>query len=130
MAQPGDHLRDLDAGKLTALAGLRPLGHLDLELPAIVEIFGVDAEPRRGHLLDRRRGVVAVGPERIAGRVLAALSRIRLGADAVHGDGQGLVGFGAQRAKRNARRHQPLADLGDRFDLLQGDGLTILFEIE
>ena len=45
---------DLEAGKLTALAGLCALRDLDLDLTAVVEVFGGYAEPSRGDLLDRR----------------------------------------------------------------------------
>ena len=62
VAQAGDLERDLEAGQLAALAGLGPLRHLDLELLGGVQVFGGDAEPAGGHLLDRRVGVVAVGP--------------------------------------------------------------------
>jgi hypothetical protein len=56
-----DHLGDLEAGQLAALAGLGALGDLDLDLAAVVEVLGRDAEAARGDLLDRRVGVVAVG---------------------------------------------------------------------
>ena len=114
MAQAGDHLADLEAGQLAALAGLGALGDLDLELAAVVEILRRDAEAARGDLLDRRRGIVAVGPRPVARRVLAAFARIGLGADPVHGDRQRLVRLRPERAERDAGRHQALADLGDR----------------
>ncbi len=52
-------------------------------------------------------------------RILAALARIRLRANPVHRDVQRLVRLGAERAQRHARRHEALADRGDRFDLFQ-----------
>ena len=61
VAQAGDLERDLEAGQLAALAGLGTLGDLDLELAGSVQVLGGDAEAARGHLLDRRVGVVAVG---------------------------------------------------------------------
>ncbi len=55
------------------------------------------------------------GFRRVARGILAALAGVRLGADAVHGDRQGLVRLGAERAERDAGRHQALADFGDRL---------------
>ncbi len=52
MPQPRDQLGHLDAGQLAALAGLRALGDLDLQLLALVEVLGRHAEPPRRHLLD------------------------------------------------------------------------------
>ena len=121
MAQPRDHLRHLEAGQLAALAGLGALGHLDLELAALVQIFRGHAEAARRHLLDGGIGVVAIGPRAEAGGILAALAGIRLGADAVHGDVEGAMRLGRQRAQRHAGGHEALADLGDRFDLVDGD---------
>ena len=43
----------LCAGKLPTFAGLGALGHLDLQLVCVDEIFGGDAEPAAGDLLDR-----------------------------------------------------------------------------
>src|SRR3546814_3275832 len=86
VAQPRDLLGHLEAGKLAALAGLRPLRDLDLQLAAVVQIFRGDAEAAGGDLLDRRVGVVAVGPRAEALRILAALAGIRLGADAVRSE--------------------------------------------
>jgi hypothetical protein len=103
MAQTCDHLGDLEAGQLPALAGLGALGDLDLQLDALVQIFGGDAEPARGHLLDGAVGVVAVRQGLVARAVLAALARDRLGPDAVHGDVQHAVGFRAQGAQAHAR---------------------------
>ena len=53
MAQARDHLGHLEAGQLAALAGLGALRDLDLDLAALVQIFGGHAEAARGHLLDR-----------------------------------------------------------------------------
>ena len=57
----GDEFGDLEAGQLPAFAGLGALGHLDLDLAALVEIFGGDAETARGDLLDREFGLSPFG---------------------------------------------------------------------
>ena len=40
-----DKIRNLETGQLAAFAGLGPLGDLDLDLPALVEIFRRDSKP-------------------------------------------------------------------------------------
>ena len=130
MAQPGDHRIDLEPGELAALARLGALRDLDLDLAAVVEIFGGDAEARRGDLLDRRRGIVAIGARLRARRILAALAAVGFGADAVHRDGEILMRLGPERAERNPGRDQALANFGDRFDLVGRDGSTLRLQFE
>ena len=81
----------LPPGKLAALAGLGPLGDLDLELVGVDQVVGGDPEAARGHLLDGAAPDVAVRVQHVARRVLAALAGVGLAAHAVHGDGEGLV---------------------------------------
>jgi hypothetical protein len=52
VADPGDVGIDLVAGELTALAGLCPLGHLDLEIVGVHEVVDRHAEAPGGDLLD------------------------------------------------------------------------------
>ena len=58
------HLRnprvDLVAGQLAALAGLRALRHLDLQVVGVHEVLARHAEPARGDLLDGAPARVAV----------------------------------------------------------------------
>jgi hypothetical protein len=130
MAQPRDQPRYLDAEQLAAFAGLRALGHLDFDLAAIVQVFRGHAEPPGRDLLDRARRVVAVRFRLVARRVLAALAGIGPGADPVHRDRQGLVRLRRQRPQRDTGRDQPLADFGDRFDLVDADRFPLGIEIE
>ena len=51
---------DLVPGQLAALAGLRALRHLDLELVGVRQVVDRDAEAARRDLLDRRAAQVAV----------------------------------------------------------------------
>src|SRR3546814_7702547 len=99
MAQVGDEFGDLEARKLAALAGLGALCDLDFYLVAGAQIFGGDAETAARDLLDVAVGIVAVRIGAIARAVLAAFARPRLGANAVHRDGQRLVRLGRQRAQ-------------------------------
>ena len=130
MTQLRDELGDLEARQLTAFAGLGALRDLDLDLVACAEIFGGDAEAARRDLLDRRIGIVAILIGLVADRILAALARHRLGADAVHRDRQRLVRLGAERAQRHARCDEALADLGDRLDLVDPDAFGREIELE
>ena len=61
VAHAGDDFVDLVAGELAAFAGLGALRHLDLQLVAIDQVIGGDAEARGGHLLDGAAAPVAVG---------------------------------------------------------------------
>src|SRR5690606_28473626 len=88
---PRVHLR---GHELAALAGLRALRHLDLDVGRVREVHARHAAPARGHLLDR---AAALGVEQSLD-VLAALARVRAGAEAVHGDRQRLVRLLADRA--------------------------------
>ncbi len=138
VAQLADVGGDLAAGQLAAFAGLGALGHLDLQLVGVLQVLGRDAEAARGHLLDLRTQAVAVfqgqvdldhvladdGFQRlalgdldalelvaVAAFVLAALARVALAADAVHGDGQGLVRLAADGAERHGAGGEALDDL-------------------
>ena len=119
-------LRDVDAdlvaGELSSLAGLGALGHLDLDLLGARQIGGMDAETAGSDLLDGAVGPVAVLIALEAARILAAFTAVRLAADAVHGDGEGLVGLGAERTQRHAGRGEAAADLLDRLDLVDRHG--------
>ncbi|MCY1170030.1 hypothetical protein D9M73_100880 [compost metagenome] len=130
MAQLGDELGHLEAGQLPAFAGLCALRDLDFDLVAGVEIFRRHAKATAGDLLHPGIGVVAIGIGLIARAVLAAFARHRLGTDAVHRDGERFMRFGAERAQRHARRHETLADLGDRLDLIDRHALGGEIELQ
>ena len=104
VADLGDPGVDLVAGQLAALAGLGALGHLDLDLAGADQVLAGDAEAARGDLLDGALQRVAVGQRLEAGRVLAALAGVRLAAEAVHRDGQRLVGLRARWSRSSSRR--------------------------
>ena len=120
VAHPGDQLGDLEAGQLAALAGLGALGDLDLDLAALVQVFGGDAEAARGDLLDRRVGVVAVGAGLVALRVLAALAGDRAGRRCGSWRCSACsCASGDSAPRRHARRDEALADLVDALDLVE-----------
>src|SRR5215470_16348169 len=98
MPKPSQHLRHFDARQLPAFAGFGALGDLDLDLAAIEQILGRDAESTRRDLFDRRGRVVAVPAGYIARGILAAFAAVGFGTDAVHRDGKSLVRLGTEGA--------------------------------
>src|SRR6185503_4898639 len=123
VAHAGDPRVHLVAGELAALAGLGPLRHLDLQLAGVHQVPARHPEAPRGHLLDRAVPRVTARVEGVAGGVLAAFPGVALAADAVHGDGQGLVGLLADGAVGHGPRLEPAHDGLDRLHLVEGDGL-------
>ena len=121
----------LKPGSWPPSPGLAPCATLISSSRHCVEVFGGDAEPARGHLLDRRVGVVAVGARRVARRVLAALAAdsdlapIRFMAIASVS-----CASGPKRAERHAGRDEALPDLGDRLDLVERDRAACSVEVE
>ena len=113
---------DLAAGQLAALAGLGALRHLDLDVVGVDQVLAGDAEPARGHLLDRRAAQVAVRVGQEAVGVLAALAGVGLAAEPVHRDRQRLVRLGGDRAVAHRAGGEPLDDLADRLDLVDRHG--------
>jgi hypothetical protein len=95
------------------------LRHLDLQDVGIDQVFGGNAEPARGHLLDRRALRIAVGQRLEPLRLLAALAGVGLAADAVHCNGKGSVCLAADRAEAHCPGGKALDDVAGRFDLIE-----------
>src|SRR5262249_10935218 len=98
-----------------ALPGLGALGHLDLQFLGIHEIDAGDTESPGSHLLDRAILRIAVRFYDIALRILATFTRVALAAYSVHGNGERLMRFLADRA---IGHRAGLEALHDRFDRL------------
>ena len=130
MPQPCDQRGHLHAGQLPTLAGLGPLGDLDLQLFAGVQIFRRHAKAARGHLLDLGARVVAIRFRHEMRRIFTTLARVTLRANAVHRHVQRLVRLWAQRPQAHARRHKPLADRGDAFHLLNRHRLAQHLDVQ
>ena len=94
----GDPGVDLAAREFSAFAGLGTLGHLDLQFLGLREVIAGDPKPPRGHLFDGAIARIAIGIGDIARRIFPAFPGIALAANTVHGNGQGLVRFLADRA--------------------------------
>ena len=136
-AHAGDgkaRLRDdcihLVAGQLTAFAGLGPLRHLDLDFVRVDQIVGRHTEAAAGHLLDGAAARVAIGIGLEALFVFAAFAGIRHSAQAVHGDGQRLVGLFANRSVAHGARGEALDDLLGRLHFIQRNGLVGELQLE
>ena len=107
----GDPRVDLVAGQLAALAGLRALRHLDLQVVGVDQVVARDAEAAGGDLLDRRPLRVAVGQRLEPLGVLAALAGVGLRAEAVHRDREGLVRLARDGAVGHRAGGEALHDL-------------------
>ena len=109
----GDPRVHLVAGQLTALTGLGTLRHLDLQVVSVGRGTPTgDAEAARlaTCLMDERlESPLDIGTNRSG--ILATLSGVGLGTDPVHGDGQRLVGLGADGAVAHGTGGEPLDDL-------------------
>ena len=120
------NLRDprinLGAGELATFAGLRALGHLDLQLVRVREVEARDAEPAGRDLLDGGvfRIALVVGPS-VARGVLAAFAGVALAADAVHRDCQRLVRLTGDGAVAHRAGLEALHDGRDGLDFLDGN---------
>ena len=130
VAQAGDGLADLVAGQLAALAGLCALGDLDLELVGIDQVGGGHTESPRCDLLDRRPAQIAVLVGDRAGRILAALARVRAPTEPVHRDRQRLVGLGRDRSEAHGAGDEPARDLGRGLDGIELERLSCGYRLE
>ena len=121
VAHFGDPRINLGARELAAFAGLRALHDFDLQFLGLREVVAGHAETAGGDLLDRAVFRVAIGQHFEAVGVFAPLTRVALAADAVHGDGQRLVGFRTDRTVGHGTSLEALHDRFDRFDFLDRD---------
>ena len=113
----------LSPGQMSALSGLCPLGHLDLDFLCADQISAGDAETPAGHLLDGRAPVQAVRTYGQPFLLLAAFSGIALSVQPVHGYGQGLMGLSGDGSIGHGSCFKPGDNLLLRLYLLQRDPL-------
>ena len=120
----GDGRVDLAAGKLTAFARLRALGHLDLEFLGVGQVEARDAETAGSDLLDG--GILGVtlfvGPG-VALRIFAAFARVGFTAETVHRDRESLVGLGRNGAIAHRAGLEAFEDIFEGLDFFDRDGL-------
>ena len=127
--QARDHFVDFVAGKLAALAGLRALRHLDLQLVGVDQIVRGNSETRRGNLLYGAAPQIAVRIGLEALFVFSAFAGVGLAADAVHGDGQSFVGFFADRPERHGAGGEALHDFFGGLDFFDRNRLVALLQL-
>ena len=120
IADPGEPVIDLVSRQLPSLAGLGALGHLDLDVVAIDQVFGGHAEATRGHLLDGRTHGIAAFQGLVTCGVLTSLAGVGLAAEPVHGDGEIGVRLPRDGTERHGAGGETLDALDRRFDLVQG----------
>src|SRR5439155_23830595 len=120
---------DLMAWKLSAFAGLCALRHLDLQLVRIDQVLTRDTKPGGCDLLDRAGARVPVRIRNISSGIFAAFARIAAAADAVHGDGQGLMSFLADGPERHRARGKAFDDGFHRFYFVQRNRLGSEFQV-
>ena len=110
---------------MTALARLCALCHLDLNFSRAVQVRVGDAEASGSHLLDRR---IFLGS--ISGRILTALTGVRLAAQPVHRDGHGLVRFLRNRSEGHGTGLEALHNAFHRLYLLQRNRILLRREFQ
>ena len=100
----GDPGVDLVPRQLATLAGLGPLGDLDLEVVGVDEVLARDAEACRGDLLDGAAPQVAVGVGDEALGVLAPLAGVGLARPGGSSRWRGSRGPRRRSTRRTSRR--------------------------
>ena len=89
IAQPGNQVINLAAGKLTAFSRLGSLGHLDLQHFGIDQVGRCNPKTPRGNLLD-----LGVAQGAVTRRILAPLTGVGTPSRFIHRLRQHLVGLG------------------------------------
>ena len=89
----GDNFVHFETRKLPAFPRLGTLGHFDLYLFGMDEVFGRDTETSGSHLLDCRALIDSTACGDNTFQIFAALTAVGLAADTVHGNCHTLVGF-------------------------------------
>ena len=110
---------------MSALARLRALRHLDLDLNGRVQVRTGDTETTGRNLLD---GGIPLGTETI--RMLSALTGVRLTAETVHRDGHRLVRLLRNRTVGHRTGLEALHDGRHRLDLLDRHRLVLRGELQ
>src|SRR5436190_16864488 len=113
--------------QLAALAGFGPLGHFDLQVVGIDQVLRGHSEAAGGDLMDGRPAQVTIWIAHVSIGVLAALTGVRLSADPIHRDGQGLVRFFGDGAVRHRTCREALQDVALRLHFVDRHWWTDTF---
>ena len=121
----GDNFVHFETRKLPAFPRLGTLGHFDLYLFGMDEVFGRDTETSGSHLfgLAAKRDAFVRFVETAA--VFAAFPRVASGTEFVHGQCQGFVRFLADGAERHGTGDEMLDDVLHGFHLVDVDGVAL-----
>ena len=130
MARLGNRLVHLVSRQLSALAGFCALRHLDLKFIGVDQVVSRDTETSAGNLLHSAAAQIAIWIAREAVFVFAALTGVRHATDTIHGNGQRLVCFLADRPVAHGAGRESLHDLLRRFNLFDGNGMVGVSELE
>ncbi|CAB4616788.1 unannotated protein [freshwater metagenome] len=114
----------LVSGKLSTFAWLCTLGHLDLNVISVHQVFTGHTEATRSHLLDCRTLGVTVCHGRETLGVFAAFTGVALCTHSVHCDCQVLMCFCGNRAVTHCTRRETLHDFRNGLHFINGDGGT------
>ena len=128
--QPSDGSGHLVAGELPTLAGLRALGHLDLQLVRVYQVLARHAKARRGYLLHGAAPPVPVRITREARGVFTAFAGIALATEPVHRDCEVLVRLRGDRSHGHRTCHEPVEDRLRRLDFLDRHRLIGVLEVQ
>ena len=123
----GDPRINFSTRKLATFTGLGTLCELDLQFAGLGEIEAGHAETTGCDLLDRTvfRIATVVGPSEAFG-VLTTFAGVGFPADAVHRDGQGLVGLARNRSVAHGSGFETLEDILDRLNFFDRHGSALL----
>ena len=110
---------DFGRREVSAFTGLSPLGHFDLNLFRAQQVLLRNAETAGSHLLDR---AVPVCPQPVGS--FTAFPCIGTAAQAVHGQGNGLMGLPGQGTVAHGTGLETADDLFDRFHLVKIDRIS------
>ena len=130
VAHPADVLVDLVARQLPALARLRALRHLYLQVARVGEVVYGDAEAPGGDLFYGAAAAVAVRVGGVAPPVFAAFAGVRARVYAVHRYRQRLVRLAAYRAERDRAGGEALDYLRRRLHFVERQRLVGGLEIQ
>src|SRR4029077_18316289 len=128
MAHLGDPRIPLAAGEFAPLPRFRPLRHFDLKLFGLGQVIAGHTKAPRSHLLDGAVLGIAVWLGNISRRIFAALAGVALAADSIHGDGQCLVRFFADRSIRHGAGLKAFDDRIHWLHLFDGYGMGGVFK--
>src|SRR4029077_17494060 len=122
MAHLGDPRIHLAAGEFASLPWFRALRHFDLKLFCLGQIIAGYAKAARSHLLNGAVLGIAVWLGDISRWIFAPLAGFALAADSIHGDGQCLVRFFADRSIRHGAGLKAFDDRIHWLPLSDGHG--------